>query len=316
MQLDWLRKFSARGIAVDDTHNVTRYNVRLATVSVADHKNRGLPAGRTASWASFGNSGAIMDTTMISERWHLRSKKDFLHRNSNSRADFLVEKYFLDRRLTTAPYRVQQSTRSHRWAVKHFQWKPEKIKATGDRKWEQCRTPEEKFQVSYQGGCVCSVSLSENVHCPFCDVCAYSWTCTCLENRTGISCLHRYAAKHYGWDLAVQPQLDHRCLPGCGRALNICSTSHVSSGTQVGASEMRNSIESKYSVVYTNVNLLVNTDTDEALTPLKQIYDLVDQASRIKLSTPSEPTPNRSKARALQAWGKPQLTKAEHYTVS
>ncbi|KAL6723214.1 hypothetical protein Aduo_018244 [Ancylostoma duodenale] len=199
MQLDWLRKFSARGIAVDDTHNVTRYNVRLATVSVADHKNRGLPAAfmlsgtmttedvqrlfseiskttpriqsyankldafqrrfseilafldtqgqdgtakylrdnylrRTASWASFGNSGAIMDTTMISERWHLRSKKDFLHRNSNSRADFLVEKYFLDRRLTTAPYRVQQSTRSHRWAVKHFQWKPEKIKATGDRK--------------------------------------------------------------------------------------------------------------------------------------------------------------------------------------
>lgn len=32
-----------------------------------------------------------MDTTMISERWHLRLKSEFLHRNANNRADCLVE---------------------------------------------------------------------------------------------------------------------------------------------------------------------------------------------------------------------------------
>ncbi|KAL6723575.1 hypothetical protein Aduo_018562 [Ancylostoma duodenale] len=236
---------------------------------------------------------------------------------------------------------MQRSTRSHRWAVKHFQSKPEKIKATGDRKWElQGRTPEEKFQVSYQEGCVCSVSLSEKVHCPLCDGCPYSRTCTCLDNRTGISCLHRHAAKQYGWDLAVQPSSTSaitsegdgsstRELPIEAVYLDEPSTSvsldvegpPTSAAPVMSAqerkqerSEMRNSIESKYSVVYTSVNLLLNTDTDEALTSLKQIYDLVDQAFR-KLSTPSEPQiavkPELSKPR-----GKPQLTKAELYTVS
>lgn len=107
-----------------------------------------------------------MGTNMISERWDLRLKKDLLHRNANSGADFLVElvirviedlaesteirvlsslsnielfleRYFPDRRrLATASYRVRQSSRSHRWALKHFQLKPEKIRQTGDRNWE------------------------------------------------------------------------------------------------------------------------------------------------------------------------------------
>lgn len=48
-------------------------------------------SGRTASWGSFANKNAVLDTTMISERWHLRLKKDFLQRNANARADFLVD---------------------------------------------------------------------------------------------------------------------------------------------------------------------------------------------------------------------------------
>ncbi|KHJ94816.1 hypothetical protein OESDEN_05252 [Oesophagostomum dentatum] len=38
-----VKEYSHSGIAVDDTHNITRYNLKLATVSVADHENRGLP---------------------------------------------------------------------------------------------------------------------------------------------------------------------------------------------------------------------------------------------------------------------------------
>ncbi|KAK6734630.1 hypothetical protein RB195_018051 [Necator americanus] len=259
-QLEWLRKFSPRGIAVDDTHNVTRYNLKLATVSVADNKNRGLPAafllsgtmttldvqrlfleikkllpdfnpqqiarirgqvkkdlnellliadltlfesrfgqilgfletkgqtgmvnylkdnylgkyrtvlaslpfsrkaftGRTASWASFANTGAVMDTTMISERWHLRLKKDFLHRNANSRADFLVELLIRAvedladsaeirdlRRLAASSFRVQQSSKCDRWALKHYENRPEKMKRVAE--WElQGKDVAEKYQV-------------------------------------------------------------------------------------------------------------------------------------------------------------------------
>ncbi|WKX95792.1 hypothetical protein Q1695_012334 [Nippostrongylus brasiliensis] len=41
--IEWLQKYSGRGISVD-THEATRYNVKLATVVVADVKDRGLPA--------------------------------------------------------------------------------------------------------------------------------------------------------------------------------------------------------------------------------------------------------------------------------
>ncbi|KAK5980648.1 MULE domain-containing protein [Trichostrongylus colubriformis] len=40
----WLEQFGKRGISVDDTHNVTRYALKLATVMVVDDRDRGLPA--------------------------------------------------------------------------------------------------------------------------------------------------------------------------------------------------------------------------------------------------------------------------------
>ncbi|KAK6013483.1 hypothetical protein OSTOST_21200 [Ostertagia ostertagi] len=155
LQLHWLKAYSSRGISMDDTHGATRYNLKLATVVVADERDRGLPAAfllsctmgtvdveklfkeikklmpefnpkrivtdeamcfysgfrsifplsaaklhycrwhisksRVKSWASFHVDGAVMDTTMLSERWHLRLKNEVLHRNANPRIDCLVE---------------------------------------------------------------------------------------------------------------------------------------------------------------------------------------------------------------------------------
>ncbi|XGW34131.1 hypothetical protein V3C99_018154, partial [Haemonchus contortus] len=47
--------------------------------------------GRTPSWASFAERRAILGSTMISERFHLRIKEEFLHRNSKCRLDAFVE---------------------------------------------------------------------------------------------------------------------------------------------------------------------------------------------------------------------------------
>ncbi|KAL6735390.1 hypothetical protein Aduo_005836 [Ancylostoma duodenale] len=44
-QEKWLKEYSHRGVALDDTFNTTRYNLRLAVLMVADKKDRGLPAG-------------------------------------------------------------------------------------------------------------------------------------------------------------------------------------------------------------------------------------------------------------------------------
>uniref|UniRef100_A0A7I5EA06 SWIM-type domain-containing protein n=1 Tax=Haemonchus contortus TaxID=6289 RepID=A0A7I5EA06_HAECO len=43
-QQRWLDQFASKGIAVDDTHNVTKYALKLATVMVVDDHDRGLPA--------------------------------------------------------------------------------------------------------------------------------------------------------------------------------------------------------------------------------------------------------------------------------
>ncbi|KAK5973101.1 hypothetical protein GCK32_012711, partial [Trichostrongylus colubriformis] len=274
-QVQWLRKFSHRGISIDDTHNATRYNLKLATVMVLNDRDAGLPAafllsgtmtsldveklfleirkprlrsqvkkklkellviedlpiferhfaeilaflhvegqdkmddylrrnylgefnleptlvyhseqrtisGRTHTWASFSNKDAVMDTTMISERWHLRLKTEFLHRNANTRADCLVDLLIravedlaesdeikVRRRLATASYRVQQTTMCHRLAAKHYDRRLDSIRRAANAE-----------------------SVEGNVHCPICDVCPYAWSCSCMDNRTGISCVHRHA---------------------------------------------------------------------------------------------------------------------------
>ncbi|KAK5970908.1 MULE domain-containing protein [Trichostrongylus colubriformis] len=44
VQKSWLMKYGRRGISIDDTFNLTRYSLRLATVIVADEWDMGLPA--------------------------------------------------------------------------------------------------------------------------------------------------------------------------------------------------------------------------------------------------------------------------------
>ncbi|KAK6039529.1 hypothetical protein COOONC_22965 [Cooperia oncophora] len=41
--------YSTRGISVDDTHGATRYNLKLATIVIADERDRGLPAATMTS---------------------------------------------------------------------------------------------------------------------------------------------------------------------------------------------------------------------------------------------------------------------------
>lgn len=332
-QVEWLRKYSSRGISLDDTHGATRYNLKLATVVVADEKDRGLPAafllsgsmttadveklfreiknlvpefdprqvvtdeaicfynafravfpssraklhycrwhishtwdrklkklveprfreslkkdlnellrigqleefqskfpyilafldvqkqdkmahylrsnylGRTSTWASFAVQGAVMETTMLSERWHSRLKNEILHRNANSRVDCLVELLIRAvedlaesnevndrRRLARSSYRVQQTVIRLRSAITYLGKNPEGVQRVDTKKWEVAgKSPEETFTVVDKGGCNCALPPSSNVHCPRCQVCPYSWTCTCLDNRAGISCMHRHA---------------------------------------------------------------------------------------------------------------------------
>uniref|UniRef100_A0A7I4Z4N5 SWIM-type domain-containing protein n=1 Tax=Haemonchus contortus TaxID=6289 RepID=A0A7I4Z4N5_HAECO len=38
---------------------------------------------------------------------------------------------------------------------------------------------------------------------PFRDTCLYSWECSCLDNRSGVSCIHRHAVQIFGRGLTT-----------------------------------------------------------------------------------------------------------------
>uniref|UniRef100_A0A7I4Y1V9 Uncharacterized protein n=1 Tax=Haemonchus contortus TaxID=6289 RepID=A0A7I4Y1V9_HAECO len=92
-----------------------------------------------------------------------------------------------------------------------------------------------------------------------------------------------------------------------------------SSGTQpsteVGAAQERRDLRSQLrdSINMTNVNALVNTDTEEAREKLAAILALVDEASKIHL------TPLRgiaARPELTKPGGKPKQSKVELHTVS
>ncbi|VDO23182.1 unnamed protein product [Heligmosomoides polygyrus] len=107
--------------------NLTKHTLRLATLTVVDDRDRGLPAGDEAAfnnrlaevltylrnkerlqmvqylqkehlrqekikkWASLNRRGAVMSTSMFGERWYLRLKREKLKRKANARADFVID---------------------------------------------------------------------------------------------------------------------------------------------------------------------------------------------------------------------------------
>ncbi|KAK6761139.1 hypothetical protein RB195_022268 [Necator americanus] len=161
----------------------------------------------------------------------------FVDRNANSRAEFLVELLIRAvedladsaeirdrRRLAASSFRVQQSTKCHRWALKHYENRPEKVKRVAEKKWElQGKDVADKYQV-----------LSETMY----------EVDQILSTRDLVT--------------AAQERKQQR-------------------------TQIRSNIESKYAVLSANVNILVNTDTEEAAETIKKIYDLVDQASKLKV---------------------------------
>uniref|UniRef100_A0A8R1ED80 Uncharacterized protein n=2 Tax=Caenorhabditis japonica TaxID=281687 RepID=A0A8R1ED80_CAEJA len=44
-QKEMCEKYSYRGICIDDTHNSTKYSLKLTTMMIVDGQDRGIPAG-------------------------------------------------------------------------------------------------------------------------------------------------------------------------------------------------------------------------------------------------------------------------------
>ncbi|VDL77528.1 unnamed protein product [Nippostrongylus brasiliensis] len=148
-------------------------------------------------------SAAPAIALVVSERYS--SGKYMTTGNANSRADCLVgllvraveelaesNEIKDSRRLATASFQVQQTAIKYRSTVAYLAKNPEAVLRIDTK---QCKvadvSPGKTFSVATKGGSDCAPA--RNVHCPVCRVCPYSWTCTSLDNRTGITCMHRHA---------------------------------------------------------------------------------------------------------------------------
>ncbi|EGT35588.1 hypothetical protein CAEBREN_00451 [Caenorhabditis brenneri] len=90
-QRELCAKYSHRGICIDDTHNPTKYPLKLTTMLVLNGQDRGIPIEKVKLWATCHRKGAPFQTSMYSENWHSALKKDILHHNTNIRIDQLVQ---------------------------------------------------------------------------------------------------------------------------------------------------------------------------------------------------------------------------------
>ncbi|KAK6043270.1 hypothetical protein COOONC_19227 [Cooperia oncophora] len=238
------------------------YKARLRA-RVKKELNELLRIGRTTSWASFSNPGAVMNTTMPSERWHLCLKYEILLRNANTRVDFLVELLIravedlaesndiMDRRrLATASFRTQQTTARHRSALTHYEGKMEKIRRITMQKWEvQGKTPQVTYIVENRG--------SYNLNVP--------------------AVVHEQDEEEPASSAAKE------------NVMPVSSDPFVSSQERLDERKsLRNRIQLPYSVVSSNVNVLVKEGTDEAKEKVKEIADLIERASQICVGSSSQ----------------------------
>ncbi|KAK6037610.1 hypothetical protein COOONC_24886 [Cooperia oncophora] len=127
------------------------------------------------TWPSFSNKGFVMDTTMLSERWHRTIKEDILHRNANSRlihfVDMLIKGsegrsnptgIMIDRRrLARSSYRALETNKRHRKAVAYYAKRPQKIRFIGNFTWElESFKPGELCTVKWKNSCTCNLTGS------------------------------------------------------------------------------------------------------------------------------------------------------------
>ena len=83
-----LKKYGDKGIVADDSHNVTRYSLKLSSYIVADNHDRGVPAIFMIS------QHVIRDTTMLMARVRKESKRDNQNIGIRSQAARLIHPKF------------------------------------------------------------------------------------------------------------------------------------------------------------------------------------------------------------------------------
>ncbi|KAK6019653.1 zinc finger, C2H2 type, partial [Ostertagia ostertagi] len=210
LQRKWLAEFSRKGIGNNDAFNVTMYKLRLVPIIVADHCDRGLPTAfllsfrthRIDEWSAQHRKGAVMNTSMMCERWHKHLKREVFRSKSKIRIDELVDSLIevvkemeedsvvIERRgLIEGRYRLKNHLLSHSKAVSYYHESRDLIDVVQPGVWKIRAKKSDKLYMVEQERCPCE-KVTNHCNKPGCSVCPYSFFCECNDDRrAGISCM-------------------------------------------------------------------------------------------------------------------------------
>ncbi|KAK6047541.1 hypothetical protein COOONC_14956, partial [Cooperia oncophora] len=216
------------------------------------------------------------------------------------------------RRFAKSAYRLQENHKRHRTAIAIYEANPNLVVSIEDNKWQVYNKESTKSsEVTYEGPCTCD--STKNTHCLNCGVCAYAWSCTCLDNRSGICCAHRHAVRILNPD-----RLPVETLATTSQ-VTVSSSSEVDLGEPITPAQERRearyqklgAIRSAYAVIDGAATVLAKDDTDEAMQHLEEILCYMQLAAKVAQPSPSSSLAARPEM--TQSGGKPQLTKMQLY---
>ncbi|KAK6030962.1 hypothetical protein OSTOST_02889 [Ostertagia ostertagi] len=295
IQQKWLELYGHKGISVDDTHNVTRYALKLASVMVVDERDRGLPA-------AFLLSGEMTS----------REVKILFDEIKRIVPNFAPKSLVTDEAL--AFYNGFKSSFPN-VNVDHFLCRFH-ILQTWKRKTKEC--------VKANTHCSrCQV-------CPYAVTCSCR-----AGALAGVACSHSHAVKLYGIKLPIcqykshcrsnslhlgaQPvveppvQLTLQTEPQeveiqyCGRELR--PTRDVRGDLHA----MRDEVAKIYALINAKVNALVRRGDESSLETLSGIVERMRSVAD-GIEVPTEPTILLARPDVPLTGGRPRLQKAEMYT--
>ncbi|PIC39459.1 hypothetical protein B9Z55_011139 [Caenorhabditis nigoni] len=214
-QKELFAKYGNRGISIDDTHNSTRYSLKLTTIIVLNGLDRGIPVAYMLSSSCTSEDVQKLfecvkqqlpmfnpEFFMSDEAqafWNGFTAKCILKMNTNIRVDEMIEGLYeaflwVIRKLAKQTGRNLQKASSRRAEnLKNCKKAYEvQVKYDLSKNEEGCYDVEKKetgvvYRVVDRLGCSCF--QTENCHCT-CGACSYRFTCSCRYSLSGISCKH------------------------------------------------------------------------------------------------------------------------------
>ncbi|KAK6041522.1 hypothetical protein COOONC_20973 [Cooperia oncophora] len=173
---------------------------------------------RIEEWGAQHRKRAVMNTSMMCERWHKHLKREVFSSKSKIRIDELVDALITtvkemkedaevieQRGLVEGRWRLRNHLINHNKALSDYEKLKEFISVVEPGLWKIRSRRSNRFYMVEEERCTCKKVAykkmhSISIHCrkPGCSACPYSFFCECDDDRkAGISCVHVHAVVLY-----------------------------------------------------------------------------------------------------------------------